>query len=330
MAEILPPGVLRPALTAIDRYGLIPQDEPVMVAFSGGKDSLLLAMILTELKIPLICVSVDMGYENGWAERIKELARVACLPIDVVSPRKNAAFGNERTKRNLMALDLLPAKPAGPVTPCTHCYDVKVTAFHNAAVQRGLRTVAFGHHHTDAVASLLKEALMFIDRWDDDHHVFRRDNFAALVERLHLESQDSAASGRPLLSRVTELVTTGTIDTDEPPRQPLNRDVPEISLVRPMFLLAEEKIARTIGDLGLPTEGSGCGHGAAANYLTPREMVHYRVLHRNTSAWFADHMYKLVLHGINTDGTARTQARHRRAALLGSMYKPTATGLDKP
>jgi hypothetical protein len=332
MGGRLPPEILDPVREAISGYPIIGPGERVMIAFSGGKDSLLLGLILTELKIPVFCVSIDMGYEDGWGERIRELAGAAGLSIEVVSPRRSdsSVLGHDRIRRNLRVLDLLPADAPGTITPCTHCYDVKALTLQDVARRHGVRSVAFGHHQTDATASLLKEALMHVDRWDRGHEVFRRENFAALVEELRAESQDaSAGAAKPLLGRITRLVQEGMIDTDEPPIQPLNANDPDIRLVRPMFLLDESEIIRVIRNLALGTEGSGCGHGISGTYLTPREMVHYRVVRNAAGSWFKDHMRDLVLQGINTDGTARFRARRNRAALLGGRYKPTASGLDK-
>ncbi|GAA0981667.1 hypothetical protein GCM10009555_050170 [Acrocarpospora macrocephala] len=318
-------GILNSVRQANDLYGLIPAAEPVAVAFSGGKDSLILALVLRELGVPVICVSIDMGYESGWGGRIMEMASRAGLPVDVVDVRAGPAVAvRDRTtiRRSLSVLDVIQAG----ATPCTHCYNVKVLALESRVRAHGASVVAFGHHRTDALASLLKEALMHIDRWDEGNSVFVRDNFAALVERFRVETVAGGAGGR-LLDRITELVHTDLVDTDEPPRQPLNRDNPGVQIIRPMFFVDEKSIIEIIAERDIKTEGSGCSHGLAANYLTPREMVHYGVLRHASGRWLNGHLEQLLMHGIDEYGRARLAARRHRAALLGARYKP---GLNKP
>ncbi|MEW1842665.1 hypothetical protein AB0392_32375 [Nonomuraea angiospora] len=322
MAENLWDDVLNAVQQVCNRYQLLPPREPVAVAFSGGKDSLLLSLALRELCVPIICIAVDMGYEPDWARRITALGKRSRLPVEVVDVRRDTVAKSREDRRNigrsLRALTVIQPN----ATPCTHCYNVKVVALENAVRDHGASTVAFGHHRTDALASLIKEALMYIDRWDRGHRVFDRDNFAELVKQLKEEAEAPPDAGHALIARITELVHADIVDTDEPPRQPLNRDNPGINIIRPLFLVNEGTIIEITATGLIDVEGSGCGHGLAANYLTPREMVHYGVLRAGCHPWFDEHAQRLLMHGIDTRGGARLEARRRRAALLGDQYKP--------
>ncbi|MGP3921247.1 phosphoadenosine phosphosulfate reductase domain-containing protein [Nonomuraea sp. 10N515B] len=323
MAEKLWNDVLNEVQHVCDRYQLIPLRGPVAVAFSGGKDSLLLSLALRELRVPIVCIAVDMGYEPDWGRRITALAERTHLPVEVVDVRRETVAKSQedrrRIGRNLRALNVIQPN----ATPCTHCYNVKVVALENAVRDHGASTIAFGHHRTDALASLIKEALMYIDRWDRGHPVFVRDNFAELVEQLKGEAEAPPDVDHALSLRIAELVHADIIDTDEPARQPLNRDNPGVNVIRPLFLVDERTIIEIMATRLIDVEGSGCGHGLSANYLTPREMVHYGVLRATYHPWFDEHMQRLLMYGIDAQGGARLEARRRRVALLGDQYKPS-------
>lgn len=328
MAGTLWASVRQTVLETCERYKLLSRAGPVAVAFSGGKDSLLLSLMLAELGVPIICISVDMGYEKDWAARITSMARRAGLPLDVVNVRIRRSSMDvapaQEMKNSLRTLQLLKSD----ATPCTHCYHVKVLALEDAARLHGASTVAFGHHRTDALASLLKEALLHVDRWDDGHRRFDRENFAAKVEHLS-DEVDRFERGHKskLLDRITDLVQSDKVDTDEPPRQYLNRDNPGVDIIRPLFFVDERSLISLVADMDIQPEGSGCGHGLASKWLTPREMVHYRVLRRPHSTQLNDHFQHLLMWGIDSEGRARLEARRHRAKLLGKDYKP---GPNKP
>jgi len=116
-------------------------------------------------------------------------------------------------------LDSIPASSGSKETPCTHCYSAKVLTLDVVARRNKITKVAFAHHMTDAIASLVKEGLMHVDRWDNGNNKFVRQNFELLVERLVMESVDF--SGKPqsnsLTARIVDLVHAGKLDTDEPP-----------------------------------------------------------------------------------------------------------------
>jgi len=319
----------------IDRYDLLAPREEVIVALSGGKDSLLLAIALRELGFDVTPVVVDMGYESGWSSRLTGILRTVDFTGEIVKVRT----GRTATKREPVTLQIhsridilndLGTIPDNINTPCTYCYSVKVLALSSASKRRGIPKVAFGHHATDAAASLLKEALMHIDRWDDGHRVFDRSNFAALVDRLAKEcmvSWNPCTEG--LLARVEDLVCRRLIDTDEPPRQRLITTADDVTLIRPLFSVQESEIINAKEQLMLHTEASGCGHGATLVSQTPRQMVHDRVLMKAQSLQLHEHLAELVRAGLNVRGEGMVGARRRRAELLGPTYKPTLNDRDK-
>lgn len=331
----VPDKLLQRAETTISKFGLIPSGQPTLAALSGGKDSMLLCLALQALGIDYIAITINMGYESGWGDRIRALARSIGISAEIVDVRQTQnALKVEPVlidiRRRLTILDSLGMKSDAEVTPCTHCYSVKALSLDLAAKRHGIPRVAFAHHMTDAAASLLKEALLHVDRFDYGHETYVRDNFEHLVQRLALEATQDDVDQLPLTNRISQLVTQGRVDTDEPPRQPLRSDLPnEVEIVRPFFEVDEDYILDIVKALEIGTEGSGCGHGLTAASETPREMVHHRVLTGRGNSSFFSHVAELVLCSVDNEGRGRVQARQRRRELLGDAYKATGAQYDK-
>jgi tRNA(Ile)-lysidine synthase TilS/MesJ len=279
----LPDTFLEQIRSTTTRYGLVESGAPVIVALSGGKDSLILALGLREIGHPVIPVVVDMGYETGWASRVSEQVKPLGLSPEIIDVRKDK--NSEATKDVILQirsridiLNEMGTLPDNRNTPCTHCYSVKALSLYSASKRHGVPQVAFGHHGTDAAASLIKEGLMHVDRWDSNHEAFSRLNYAKLVDEFQAEllSFDNTQPG-PIMRRIAELAESGVIDTDEPPRQRLIETADDVSVIRPMFSVRESTIIAIKQDRKLQTEASGCGHGATdstADGPRPRPQRH--------------------------------------------------------
>ncbi len=326
-------SIVELAAETIRRYSLCQSnDEPIIVALSGGKDSLILARVLRELGFDARAITIDMGYESGWADEIRRLARPFGLMPEIIDARRS--IGRDtltlQIRQRMNILDEIAASGSSNVTPCTYCYSVKALALEDAARRHESAKVAFAHHMTDAVTSLLKEGLIYIDRWDYEHISYHRVNFSMLVDQLATETAESPYGFRPcgLLGRIADWLDTGKLDTDEPPRQPLNKSGSSVEIIRPLFLVDERQINVTKSELRLLTADSGCGHGAIQSTQTPREMVHFRVLYQAHPDHLSS-MKNLVLQGIDQTGKGRVHARRRRAEFVGPAYKPPTDALDK-
>jgi len=228
----MPPRLPDELLAATDKtihdYALITPEESIIVALSGGKDSMLLCLALRELGYDYVPVTIDMGYESGWADRINDLAGTIGLSVTVV-----------------------PARDPPP-------------------------------------------------RPTNRSHADQTEPTNGRVDELADEAGHAQPVTRPLSARISELVHAGSVDTDEPPRQPLRADSPdEVEIIRPFFDLSEDLVSRTVTRLGIATEGSGCGHGMTAVSETPREMVHHRVLAGRGHSPFFALAERLVRHGVS-------------------------------
>ena len=325
-------SITQAADDAIRRYCLIPRGELVCVAISGGKDSLLLALSLQELGIETLLVVVDMGYESGWSKRVGRLLTEVGLEARFVDVR-SAVFDPSHQPIINKQLTMLFEKPLQTnVTPCTACYNTKIFALNQAMQQQGSSILALGHHQTDARSSLIKESLMTVDRRIDGHQQYHRNNFAALVDELKVEALEYDCFGTEgrLIQATERLVHDDEIDTDEPPRQQLDiTRASKIQIVRPLFFVNERAITAEVACLGIRPEGSGCGHSAAIDTQTPRELVQFALFRDGLYPRFEELVTRFVLAGLDPTGAAHIKSRFQRASRLGPGYKPPLGGLEK-
>src|ERR1035437_1594985 len=130
--------------------------ENVLVAVSGGKDSLAMWDILIGLGYQTAGVHLDLG--------IGEYSRV--------STAKTAAFARQRSQRLItVTLDeeglTVPTMAAFTRRPaCAACGTAKRHYFDRVASEQGFPVLATGHNLDDEAARLMGNVM----RWQVDHH----------------------------------------------------------------------------------------------------------------------------------------------------------------
>jgi tRNA(Ile)-lysidine synthase TilS/MesJ len=331
MHEIyVPKDILSRVAETLEKYRLGRPKAEVLVAFSGGKDSTFTASVLSALGFQVKLLAIDMGYAAGWAERLRGMASAMSFPFDVLTVRESRfqeeldSVSQAAVRQKLTILNAMSTINANSPSPCTQCYNTKITAIAHYMRKLGYEWIAFGHHATDAVASFLKSALMYIDRWEKGSESWDRHRFGELVEEFYGQLT-SRGTDRFLLSRMIDLVNKGFASTDEPPAQPLHRETPNLQIMRPLFEIFEHDIIEITNSWSLGFESSGCGHGSAQENETPREMIHYRILRplsisedgRNWLRLF----FEILRAGIEINGRLKINARNSREQLLGPIYR---------
>lgn len=310
-------GLASKARATIEMYGLCPTSD-IAVACSGGKDSTMTCLVLRELGYRVIPLLVDMDYSKRWATRVsRNLTSLGFTPTVLSPTASDPAPPNPLLILNLEITRSAPTDPR--FTPCTSCYNAKVLLLREYLVREGLDRIAFGHHATDAAASLVKSSLMYVDRWEYGHTTYEPARFRLLAQDALATIRTDSSS---LLEKLGSLVDSSKASTDEPPVQDLVGGT-EPLIVRPLFPIWESEIEEHL-DLVGTSERSGCGHTLSSANQTPREIVQYelvRPLEREPDMRKA--MEGLLTRGLSTDGRAGFKARTERDSLLGASYKPS-------
>ena len=135
---------------AIDEHEMLAPGERVLVAVSGGKDSLALWDLLRELDIPADGLYLGLGigdYSDDSGRYVREFAAARGLALHEVDLRADYGY------------DVPGAAAATRRAPCGACGLSKRHLFNQVALDRGYDVVATGHNLDDEAAVLLGNVL---------------------------------------------------------------------------------------------------------------------------------------------------------------------------
>ena len=131
---------------AIADFNLINDGDRICVGLSGGKDSMLLLLLLVELqrrapiRYELLPVTVDAGFEGFDTDAIHIFVKNLGLALQV-----------EKTDHaSVISRKLRPGS-----SPCSFCARLKRGALYGAARRLGCNLLALGHHRDDFIETLL-------------------------------------------------------------------------------------------------------------------------------------------------------------------------------
>ncbi len=140
----------------IRKFKMFTPEERILVAVSGGKDSLALWEVLAKLGYRADGVYLDLGiggYSARSREYSEEFARSRGLTLHVVPVRRELGAG----------IDELVKIARGK--PCSLCGTVKRYLLNRVALEGGYDVLATGHNLDDEAATLLGNVL----RWEEGY-----------------------------------------------------------------------------------------------------------------------------------------------------------------
>ena len=169
----------------VDDYDMIRQGDKIAVGVSGGKDSLVLLVLLAGLKqyfdksYELEAITIDMGLGMDYSG-IQALCDRLEVPYTIVKTEIAPIIFDYRKEKN----------------PCSMCSKMRRGALNQAILDRGFNKLALGHHYDDAVETFLM-SLIFEGRISCFQPVTNLDRTGVIQIRpmlyLHEKTVDSFA-----------------------------------------------------------------------------------------------------------------------------------------
>jgi tRNA-5-methyluridine54 2-sulfurtransferase len=141
---------------AIDGFDMLDSEDRVLVAVSGGKDSLALWDVLLDMGYRASGLYLGLGiegYSDASGEKVRSFARQREAPLIEVDLRQDYGF------------DIPTAGRKGSRSTCAVCGLSKRYVFNRAALEGGFDVVATGHNLDDEAANLLGNTL----RWQTEY-----------------------------------------------------------------------------------------------------------------------------------------------------------------
>ena len=135
--------IWNPFIEGVKNYELVNDGDKIAVCISGGKDSMLMAKLMQQLKrvsqtdFELVFLVMDPGYNEANRNRIEENAKRLEVPITVFESKifdiTNSAGGS----------------------PCYLCARMRRGHLYAKAKELGCNKIALGHHFSDVIETTL-------------------------------------------------------------------------------------------------------------------------------------------------------------------------------
>ena len=161
-------------IKGIKKYGLIEENDKIMVCISGGKDSFLLAKCFQELqrhgkvKFDAYYVSMNPGYSKENDGKIRKNAEILNIPLKMF-------------ESNIFAV----ANKLNAESPCYMCARMRRGHLYSKAKELGCNKIALGHHFDDVIETTLLS-------------LFYGSEIKTMMPKLHSENFDGLELIRPL------------------------------------------------------------------------------------------------------------------------------------
>ncbi len=128
---------------AIEKYNMIQENDKIAIGVSGGKDSIILLMLMSKLKkfykfkFKILAVVIDpcFNYKNMNTLKIENICH-------------NLGEKYIIKKSNLGQIIFINRKEKNP---CSLCAKMRKGILHDIAIKNGCNKIALGHHLDDAV-----------------------------------------------------------------------------------------------------------------------------------------------------------------------------------
>jgi len=145
----------------ISKYEMLQPDDKIMVAVSGGKDSVTLLHILNKIEksfpeATLCAVTVDEGIK-GYRDEALKFAVKNCRKLGVkhIVTSFKEMFGYELDE----LVSMIREKGEGKLTPCSYCGVLRRRVLNTAAREAGVDKLATAHNLDDETQTMILNVL---------------------------------------------------------------------------------------------------------------------------------------------------------------------------
>ncbi len=135
--------IWNPFVAAVKRYNLVQRNDKIAVCISGGKDSMLMAKLFSQLKriteVPfeVVYLVMDPGYNSANRKQIMDNASLLEIPVTVFET------------------DIFDVADAVTKSPCYLCARMRRGHLYSKAQSLGCNKIALGHHMNDVIETTL-------------------------------------------------------------------------------------------------------------------------------------------------------------------------------
>lgn len=131
--------IWNPFVEAVKKYQMIQSGDKIAVCISGGKDSMILAVLMrmlqrySEVPFELEYIVMDPGYDAENRQKIEENAKILNIPINVFNS------------------DIFNVVVKIEQNPCYLCARMRRGYLYSRAKELGCNKIALGHHMSDVI-----------------------------------------------------------------------------------------------------------------------------------------------------------------------------------
>ncbi|MDD3452963.1 MAG: ATP-binding protein [Bacilli bacterium] len=174
---------------AVKEYKMINENDKIAVCISGGKDSMLLAKLMQELKLhgkinfDLEFIVMDPGYNEANKKKIIDNANILNIPIHIFES------------------DIFNVVNNVDDSPCYLCARMRRGFLYNKAQELNCNKIALGHHFDDVIETTLMSMLYGAE-------------FKTMMPKLHSTNFKNMELIRPLYLIKEKDIITWTISND--------------------------------------------------------------------------------------------------------------------
>lgn len=130
---------------AVQDYNMIEEGDKIAIGLSGGKDSITLLHLLSNLRrfypkhFDLLAITVEPGFDNFDTQYLKDICNILNVEYIIYPSHIKEIVFDIREEKN----------------PCSLCANLRRGILNSVAVENGCNKVALGHHCDDLMETLL-------------------------------------------------------------------------------------------------------------------------------------------------------------------------------